>query len=107
MMVWDVMNVLGRILLTLIVTVKITRFRVTLNVWERVGLGLMGAGGFLTVNVIWEQRASPFDGWASVLMTYGAVMFLAGRTWRDWNHEWRNSRTIRDAQRHLVAKGKL
>lgn len=106
-MTWELLNSLGRILLTIIVMVKVTRFGETLNPVERVGLGMMGGGSLLTVNVIWEHQASPYSDWATSLVTYGAVLFLAGRTWRDWRHEYRNITARQQARAYLQSRGKL
>lgn len=106
-MTWELLNSLGRLLLTLIVVVKVTRFGTTLNAVERIGMGFMGGGSLLTINVIWERQASPFSDWSTTLITYGAVLFLCGRTWRDWRHEHRNIRAIEQARLHLKSRGKL
>ncbi len=96
-----------RLVLTGIVIVKITRFRDTMNAMERIGLGLMGSGSFLTVGVIWERSGSPFEGWAATLLTLGAVLFLIGRTRRDWIHSQANQAGVRAAAVHLKSRGKL
>lgn len=106
-MTWDIVNSIGRVLLTIIVVIKVTRFGLTLNKVERVGLGLMGSGSLLTVNVIWDMRESPFWGWSVSLITYGAVLFIAGRTWRDWRHEHRGMKATEQARQHLRQRGKL
>lgn len=107
MMAWDILNTLGRLVLTMIVVVKITRFRDTLNVVERICLGVMGSGSFLTIAVIWERTGSPFEGWATTLLTFGAVGFLIGRTMRDWKHDGANQRAIAQARSHFQSRGKL
>lgn len=107
MMTLDILNTLGRLLLTLIVVVKVTRFRDTMNMIERVSAGVMGSGSFLTIAVIWERTGSPFEGWSTTLLTYGAVGFMFGRTIRDWKHDHRNQSTISQAIAYLQSKGKL
>lgn len=94
-MTFDILMTFGRLILTMIVVVKITRFRETMNATERIGLGLMGSGSFLTIGVIWERTGSPFEGWAASVLTYGAILFLVGRTWRDWRHEQANEAMAR------------
>lgn len=96
-MVWDILNTLGRLALTVIVIYKLTQFRSMMIMLERVGLGIMGAGSFLTVAVIWEREQSPFDGWAVTVLTFGAVLFLGGRTWRDRRHQRANDAMARMA----------
>jgi hypothetical protein len=106
-MTWEIINSIGRVLLTVVVVVKVTRFGETLNKVERAGLGFMGGGSLLTVPVIWDMQHSPFLDWSTTLITYGALMFIAGRTWRDWGHEWRNRMGVEQARRHLIERGKL
>lgn len=106
-MTFELVNIVGRITLTMFVVYKLTQLRLTINLVERMGLGMMGAGSFLTISVIWERQQSPFDGWAGCLLTYGAVCFLAGRTWRDMKHARTNRRADRLAHSYLTARGKL
>lgn len=91
----DGINAIGRIILTIIVVYKVTQFRDSANSVERLGLGLMGAGSFLTVPVILYKNQNPFEGWAVTLLTVGAIMLLAGRTWRDRKHKKRNDMQVR------------
>lgn len=97
-MIWDALNIAGRLLLTGIVVYKLARFREMMIPVERVGLGMMGGGSFLTVPVIVERQASPFDGWAITLLTVGAVVFLIGRTWRDRRHQKANEAMVNMAR---------
>ena len=97
-MIFDILNSLGRFVLTVIVIYKVTQLRPTMNVIERVGLGLVGGCGFLTIGVIWE-RDGPFEGWASTMMTFGCILFLGGRTWRDLRHQRANDAMARMAGR--------
>lgn len=101
-MIFDFLNSAGRILLTLIVAYKLVQFREMMIPLERIGLGMMGGGSFLTVSVIWEGASSPFDGWATTLMTVGAILFLGGRTWRDRRHSRANAGAV-DAARDYFA----
>lgn len=105
-MIFDVINSLGRLLLTAVVIYKITSFRETMNLLERCGLGMMGGGSFLTIALIWDQHG-PFQGWSVTTLTYGAVAFLGGRTWRDMQHERNNKRAARQADGWLNGRGKL
>jgi hypothetical protein len=91
----DGINAIGRVILTIIVVYKVTQFRDLANSVERFGLGLMGAGSFLTVPVILYKNQNPFEGWAVTLLTIGAILLLAGRTWRDRRHKKRNDMQVR------------
>lgn len=95
MSVFDAINAFGRVLLTIIIVYKVTQFREQANWIERTGLGLMGAGSFLTVPVILYKNENPFEGWAVTLMTYGAIMWTSGRTLRDRRHKKRNDMQVR------------
>lgn len=97
-MTWDILNSLGRLMLTLIVIYKLSQFREMMIPIERLGLGMMGAGSLLTISIIWERTRSPFDGWAVTVMTVGAVLFVAGRTWRDRRHQRANDALVRQAE---------
>lgn len=105
-MFFDSINVVGRIVLTVIVIYKLAQFREMANISERYGLGMMGAGSFLTVPIIVLKDANPFEGWAVSLLTIGAIMFLAGRTWRDRKHALANAEQVRRGHEWLAQKGK-
>lgn len=106
-MTLDIIHAVCRLILTAIIVVKITRFGETLNPVERVGLGMMGGAGLLTIGVIWERQESPFADWSPLIFTIGAILLLAGRTWRDWRHEHRNITARQQARDYLQARGKL
>lgn len=107
MTIFDIMNVIGRTILTLIVVYKLAQFREMANAVERLGLGMMGAGSFLTVPVILYKNNNPFEGWSVTLLTVGAVMFLVGRTWRDRRHMLANERQVKQSREYLQSKGLL
>lgn len=98
---------LGRLLLTIVVVVKVTRFRETMNGLERTGLGFVGGTSFLTIPVIWQREGSPFDLWAATILTFGVLMFLIGRTIRDRKHDNANRAAANQARVYLESRGKL
>lgn len=102
-MTFDIINSIGRLLLTVIVVYKVTQFREMANPLERLGLGMMGGGSFLTIAVIWDAEG-PFSGWAVSILTYGAVLFLVGRTYRDTRHQRQNEKQLRIAREHFAAR---
>jgi len=106
MTVFDFLNVTGRLLLVGIVVFKLTQFREMANVAERFGLGLMGAGSFLTIPVILYKNQNPFEGWAVSLLTYGVILFLSGRTWRDYKHARANRQMVRQGEMWNAQRGK-
>lgn len=87
MTIWDYINIIFRLVLTAISVYKLTQFGEMMIPVERLGLSMMGGGSFLTIPVLIEKRDSPMDGWAVTVLTVGAVVFLAGRTWRDRKHQ--------------------
>ena len=104
-MIFDILNSFGRALLALIIVYKLTQLRQTMNLVERIGLGLVGGCSFLTIGVIWE-RDGPFEGWASTMMTLGCILFLGGRTWRDMRHQRANDAQIAYWEAHKAGRGK-
>ena len=106
-MIFDVINSLGRIMLTFLVIYKTTQYRDQMIPAERLGLGMMGGASFLTVSVIWQGARSPFDGWAVSILTFGTIIFLSGRLIRNRRHWRRNEDTKEQARGHLAARGKL
>lgn len=106
MTVFDYFNVVGRLALTAMVVVKLGMFREMANVIERMGLGAVGAGSFLTVPVILYRNENPFEGWSVTLLTYGVVLFLAGRTWRDSKHARANAIMVEQGRAWKAQKGK-
>lgn len=106
MTVFDTINVAGRIVLTAIVVYKLAQFRELANITERYGLGMMGAGSFLTVPIIILKNGNPFEGWAVSLLTIGAILFLGGRTWRDSKHSRANAAMVRQGRDWQAQRGK-
>lgn len=102
----DYINAAGRIILTGIVIYKVTQFREMANGAERLGLGMMGSGSFLTVPIILYKNQNPFEGWAITLLTMGAILLLLGRTYRDHLHWRANKRAQLAAAEYLKARGK-
>ncbi len=98
MTVFDYLNVLLRLLVTVIAVYKLSQFREHMIAMERAGLGMMGGGSFITIPIIVSQHDNPFSGWATSILTLGAVLFLAGRTWRDRRHQKANEAMIRQAK---------
>ncbi|WP_398457441.1 hypothetical protein [Sphingomonas albertensis] len=103
-MMFDIINSIARALLTVLIVYKLIRFHDMMIAPERMGLGLMASGSMMTVPIIWEGTRSPFDGWAVSVMTIGAVVFLAGRTWRDRKHQRANDRQVAYWEAHKAGK---
>jgi len=105
-MIWDIINSLGRLILTVLATGIVMFVPEELSHSERAGLALTGSGSFLTIGVIWEGHDSPFDGWATTIITYGMVLFLWGYGTRKIDHWRRNTAQRRAARLHFGSKGK-
>lgn len=103
---FDYLNVVGRVVLTVFIVAKLGLFREMANLAERVGLGMMGSGSFLTIPVILYKNANPFEGWSITLLTYGAILLIAGRTWRDSKHARSNAIMKRQGRIMQAQKGK-
>lgn len=106
-MIIEVANSAGRLMLTGAAIFLVTHLRHMLNFSERFGLGLVGAGSFLTISVIWEKQSSPFEGWAVTLLTYGALLFFFGFGYRKLRHDRNNTQAVLQAREYLEAKGRL
>ncbi len=80
-----------------------------LNLVERIGIGLMGGSGLLTVAVILDidSHGTPFDGWASALFTLGGILFFPAFVYRKLRHERVNEKAVSEAAAYLKSKGKL
>ncbi len=105
MSTFDAINAAFRVILTILVIYKVTQFRDQANGVERAGLGMMGAGSFLTVPVLLYRNQNPFEGWAATLLTVGAILLLAGRTWRDRRHKKRNDMQVRGHKEWKRSRG--
>jgi len=105
-MLWDLLNSCGRLGLTVVMVWVVTRFRDSLNAFQRLGLGFAAGGSLLTINVIWERTHSPYDGWSVTLLTYGVLSFMLGTAFRYWQHQHRNDEQGRYYMDWLRATGR-
>ena len=74
---------------------------------ERLGMGIMGGTGLMTVPVIYYtalHQETPYDGWAASLFTLGAITFFAGWMHRKWRHDVNNRAQIQIAREHFRNK---
>jgi len=106
MSIFDIANVIGRLMLTVIVIYKLSQFRDQMIALERIGLGVMGAGSFLTIPIIIDRNGNPFNGWAVTLLTFGALVFITGRVIRDRKHERANREQVRISEEYFRSKGR-
>lgn len=86
MTLWLILTTIFRVCIAAIVVVKLTRYRGTFNYPERLGLGLAGGAGLLTIANTWN-RHSPFEGWAMTLFTLGFLIYLIGRMTRHFTRQ--------------------
>lgn len=95
-----------RLLLTIVLARMLMRLGDILNWRERLGAGVMGGSGFLTIAVILDRYrgGTPFDVWAGLLFSLGAVVFFWGFIDRKLGHERRNAEAVRQAKRHLAGR---
>lgn len=105
MSAWDIINALLRLSLTILCIYKLAQFREQANLCERTGIGMMGGGSFMTIGIIVEGPMSPFDGWATTVLTMGIVLLVAGRTWRDLQHDRNNRRQLAISQSWMKGRG--
>lgn len=106
MSAWDFINSFLRLILTGLVIYKLSQFREMANMAERLGLGMMGGGSFLTIGVIIEGHDSPYDGWAAGVLTLGMVLLIGGRTYRDMKHQRANDQMVEQAREWQRGRGR-
>jgi len=89
-----------RLLLTIVLTRMLMRLGHVLNFREKLGAGVMGGTGFMTIPVILDHHnhGTPFDTWAGLLFSLGAVIFFWGFIDRKLGHERRNEEAVRQAK---------
>lgn len=96
------------------VLVGITVFMLThpdlrdvLNRRERIGGGITGGCGFLTIPVILDVQSAgtPFDVIAGLAMSIGVILFLWGFLDRKLGHARRNRAAVEQATQHFARKG--
>jgi len=105
--VWMIAHAIFSLALAGMVVLFLVRWREKYSPISRFGLGLIGGCGIVRISVILEQRESPFDMWAPTLFTLGVVLFIFGCIERETRHERRNRQQVRQAEKHLIARGKL
>ena len=106
---WAVVNSVLRLALTMLLTYKIIKHGHQLIPLERVGMGMMGGGGLLSVPVIMgnaNDTTTPFDGWSTSVLTIGALLYFSGRLTRHIRHERNNKRAAQQARDYLASRGK-
>lgn len=99
---WILANAVLRLALTIVLSVELARYPEMLNRSERLGIGIMGGTCFLTIPVIINGgNGTPFEGWASTLFTFGALVYFCGRMTRLARHSLANAKMRREAVKHL------
>jgi len=110
MTIFIVANCLLRAVLSIMMALCIVWFDSWLSRAERLGIGIMGGTGLMTVPVIYmtaKHIPSPYDGWASLLFTVGAIVFFSGWMHRKRTHDLANDRAAREAHSYLSSRGKI
>lgn len=106
---WPIVNICFRAMLTLVATVGMIRYGDRLSLAERIGIGMVGGSSIMTIPLIWDvyKRGTPFDGWATSILTIGCIVFATGRMYRIHQHEKNNDYARADAATWLRERGKL
>lgn len=97
-MTWEILNTLFRLSLSVLLLWGVLRHPRDFNSFERHGQALMAATVLLTITVLWDRQHSPFDGWATAIFSFGALMYFGGRAYRIRDHARRN--------RAMIAQGR-
>lgn len=103
-----IMSAVLRLVLTALITYKLLFWAHMLNQCERIGLGMMGGSGFLTIPVILDahKEGTPFDTWAGMLFTIGVITYLCGRLSRHIRHQRQNAAALEQARGHFARKAR-
>jgi hypothetical protein len=101
-------NAAGRVLVSMLIAYKLIRFHDMLNPAERFGLGICGGTVFLTIPVVFASGnyRTPFDDWASMLFTFGFLIYLASRTTRHVRHQRNNDLAAKAARLHAERRSR-
>lgn len=107
--IFVLLNIGLRALLTLCTIYCILRFGPRLNYLERLGAGVVGGASLMTIPLIIDvfKQGTPFDGWATSLITAGVITAFCGLMKRAHAHELRNRDAVEQAKAHLSERGKL
>jgi len=107
-MTFVILNSLLRVLLTLFISYKLINYGDMLNFPERLGMGMMGGASFLTIALINDTQhdGTPFDGWATTVLTMGALVYFGGRLSRHIRHRRNNLRAAAQAAAHMRDRGR-
>ncbi len=102
---WTALGVVASIGILCIVAWKLTVWHHCFNKMERLGMGMAGGAGFLTIPAILQAPGNPFDGWAMALFRLGVFIYFVGRTLRYHKHKRNNDAMIAEAQARRAQKG--
>jgi len=107
MLLLTVMSAAARLALCIVIARLLMRLGHILNAAERIGAGLMGGSGLMTVPVILDVHSdgTPFDVWAGVVFTIGGLMFFSGFMHRKLGHERKNEEAVEAARQHFATRG--
>ncbi len=105
-MILAIISASARAGLALMVVYLLIKLGHILNFRERLGSGIMGGCGFLTIPVILDvnKTGTPFDVIAGLAFSVGAILFFWGFIDRKTGHERRNRQAVIEAERHLAGK---
>ncbi len=105
-MILVIISAAARAGLALMVVYLLIKLGHILNFRERLGAGMIGGCGFLTIPVILDihKTGTPFDIIAGLAFSVGAALFFWGFISRKTGHERRNRQAVIEAERHLAGK---
>lgn len=89
---FDLVNSLLRAAVTVLLVCKLVNFYDLFKVSERLGMGLIAGSSLMTIPTIWADTPGygAFDGWSTTIMTFGVLLYFAGRMMRHLDHKRRN-----------------
>lgn len=85
MIVWDILNAVGRLAVAAIIVWKLTRWPHLFNACERWGMSIGAGAALMTIPALWAPAVwlagerGPFGGWASTAFTWAMLVYFVGR----------------------------
>lgn len=81
-MTWAAINVITSVTVFCLIGYILGAYGHRLNILERIGFGLTGAGAIMTIGAVLSKQdivpSSPYDDWAACLFRLGIIMSMIG-----------------------------
>lgn len=93
---FHMVNCAIRAVLTCVILPMLLMFPDQFKPSQRLGLALVASGSLMTVPILYMgEGVSPFDGWATTLLTIGLILFMWTTVVRLFRHHLANMQQLR------------